>query len=329
MLRSHPSPFPAPPPPQVRSPSPATAGEENKSYRGIALKLGASFAFSLMYAAIKLAGAVPVGEVVFFRAFFALAPLFALSFRTVGPRNVVRTARPWWHLMRSVTGVTGMFLNFAALMMLPLADVTAFSFVSPIFAVVLAATMLKEHVGPLRWGAVALGFAGVLVMLEPHGGLSHLATSGFSTGAGLAIAGAFLSAFVVVFIRQMSATERSETIVFYFMSVCSLAGLLSMLVWKPVPLSLEQVALLVVCGLLGGIGQICMTFSYRYAEPSLLAPFDYVAMVWAVLLGWFIFAEVPEPMVMLGAAVVIAAGLFIAWRERHMHLAPIPPSQPL
>jgi drug/metabolite transporter (DMT)-like permease len=298
------------------------------AYRGIALKLGASFAFSLMYAAIKLAGAVPVGEVVFFRAFFALAPLFALSFRTVGPRNVVRTARPGWHLMRSVTGVTGMFLNFAALMMLPLADVTAFSFVSPIFAVVLAATMLKEHVGPFRWGAVALGFAGVLVMLAPHGGLSHLAASGFSTGAGLAITGAFLSAFVVVFIRQMSTTERSETIVFYFMSVCSLAGLVSMIWWR-VPLSGAQVGLLVVCGILGGIGQICMTFSYRYAEPSLLAPFDYVAMVWAVALGWFIFAEVPEPLVMLGAGVVIAAGLFIAWRERHMHLAPIPPSQPL
>jgi drug/metabolite transporter (DMT)-like permease len=309
-------------------PLPRKAGEENKAYRGIALKVAAGLAFSLMYAVIKLVGAVPVGEVIAFRAFFALVPLFALSLRTVGPRNVVRTARPWWHLMRSITGVTGMFLNFAALMLLPLADVTAFSFVSPIFAVVLAATMLKEHVGPFRWAAVAAGFAGVLVMLEPHGGLSHILTNGFSTGAGLAILGAFLSAFVVVFIRQMSTTERSETIVFYFMSVCTVAGLVSLIWWR-VPLTLEQTAWLILCGLLGGVGQICMTFSYRYAEPSLLAPFDYVAMVWAVALGWFIFAEIPEPMVMIGAAVVIAAGLFIAWRERHIHLAPIPPSQPI
>jgi drug/metabolite transporter (DMT)-like permease len=298
------------------------------AHRGIALKLGASVAFSLMYAAIKLAGAVPVGEVIFFRAFFALVPLFVLSLYTVGPRAVWRTARPGWHILRSITGVTGMFMNFAALMLLPLADVTAFSFVAPIFAVVLAAVMLKEHVGPFRWAAVLAGFAGVLVMLEPHGGPLHLLRSGFSTGAGLAILGAFLSAFVVVFIRQMSTTEKSETIVFYFMSVCTLAGLVSM-IWWHVALSWEQVALLVLCGVLGGIGQIGMTFSYRYAEPSLLAPFDYVAMVWAVLLGWFLFAEVPETMVLIGAAIVIAAGLFIAWRERHMHLAPIPPTQPI
>ncbi len=298
------------------------------SVRGIVLKIAATISFSLMYALIKLVGAVPVGEVVFFRAFFALAPLFALSFYTVGPANVVRTARPGWHILRSAAGVTGMFMNFAALKLLPLADVTAFSFVAPIFAVVLAATMLREHVGPYRWGAVAAGFAGVLVMLEPHGGLSHIFTAGFSSGAALAITGAFLSAFVVVFIRQMSTTERSETIVFYFMSVCSLAGLIAMLSSR-VALSTDQTTLLVLCGLLGGVGQICMTFSYRYAEPSLLAPFDYVAMVWAVALGYFIFAEVPEPMVMAGACIVVAAGLFIAWRERHMHFAPIPPAQPL
>jgi len=291
------------------------------AHRGIAYKLGGSIAFSLMYAAIKLAGTqVPVGEVIFFRAFFALIPVFVLSFYTVGPRAVWRTARPGWHILRSITGVSGMFLNFAAVLMLPLADVTAFSFVAPIFAVVLAHFMLREYVGPFRAAAVLVGFGGVLVMLEPHGGLFHLLRSGFSTGAGLALTGAFLSAFVVVFIRQMSATEKSETIVFYFMSVCSVAGAVSLIWWR-IPLSWAQTGWLALCGILGGIGQIGMTFSYRYAEPSLLAPFDYVAMVWAVLLGYFIFSEVPEPMVMIGAAIVIAAGLFIAWRERRLHRA--------
>ncbi|HTQ14033.1 MAG TPA: DMT family transporter [Rhizomicrobium sp.] len=298
--------------------------------RGIALKLGGSIAFTLMYTAIRLAGTwLPVGEVIFFRAFFALIPLFILSAWTIGPRAVVLTARPWWHVLRSITGMTGMFMNFAAVLMLPLADVTAFSFIAPIFAVVLAATMLGERVGPWRWSAVAAGFAGVLVMVEPHGGVLHLILAGRSSGAALAIMGAFLSAFVVVFIRQMSTTEKSETIVFYFMSVCALAGLATTLFWKAVPLSPAQVSWLVLSGLLGGVGQICMTFSYRYAEPSLLAPFDYVAMVWAVILGYFVFAEVPEPVVMAGAGIVIAAGLFIAWRERHIHLAPIPPSQPI
>lgn len=286
--------------------------------RGIALKLGASLAFSLMYAVIKVAGEFPVGEVIFFRSAFALIPLFALSYWTVGPANVVRTTRPWFHLLRSMAGTSSMFLNFAALQRLPLADITGFSFVAPIFAVILAAIFLNERVGMFRWAAVLVGFAGVLLMIEPHGGIPHLIVSGFSSGAGLALMGAMLSSMVVIFIRQMSTTERSETIVFYFMSTCAVMAGATMLWWWTTP-SPAALAWLVLCGLLGGVGQICMTYSYRYAEPSLLAPFDYVAMVWAVALGYFLLGEVPKPLMMAGAGVVVAAGLFIVWRERRLH----------
>ena len=296
--------------------------------RGIVLKLGATLTFSLMYAILKLVGNVPLGEVVFFRGFFALFPLFVFSFVSVGPMKVIRTRRPGWHIARSAAGVSSMFLNFGAVKLLPLADLTAFTFVAPIFAVVLAALMLRERVGPYRGFAVVAGFAGVLLMLEPHGGVMHIVASGFTSGAAMAIGGACLSAFVVVFIRQMSSTETSEAIVFYFMAMTSLAGAVAM-IWSHAPLTAMQATLLVLCGLMGGFGQLCMTYCYRYAEPSLLAPFDYVSMVWAVLLGYFVFAEIPAALVMAGSAVVIAAGLFIAWRERHWHLAPIPPSQPL
>ena len=285
---------------------------------GIALKLGATLAFSLMYVAIRLAGAVPVGEAVFFRAFFALVPLFVLSVFTVGPAAVVRTGRPFLHLVRSAAGVTSMFLNFAALKLLPLAELTGFSFVAPIFAVVLAALVLREHVGPYRGAAVVIGFAGVLFMVEPHGGVGAIAGAGLSAGAALALLGALLSSFVVIFIRQMSTTERSEAIVFYFMTFTAIAGALTMIWWR-VPLTPKMTLWLVLCGLLGGIGQICMTFSYRYAEPSLLAPFDYVAMVWAMLLGFLFFSEIPERLVLVGAAIVVASGLYIAWRERRLH----------
>jgi len=295
---------------------------------GIALKLAATFAFSLMYAAIKLAGDVPVGEVIFFRAAFALVPLFALSGFTVGPLAIMRTGRLLYHVVRSGAGVSSMFLNFAALTMLPLVDITAFSFVAPIFAVVLAALVLSERVGPFRWGAVMVGFVGVVLMVEPHSALGHLAVAGLSMGAMLALGGAFLSSFVVVFIRQMSATERSETIVFYFMLTCAAIGAATM-IWFRVPLSLSAALLLVLCGVLGGIGQICMTYCYRYAEPSLLAPFDYIAMIWAVALGYLIFAEVPKPMVMAGAGVVSAAGIFIVWRERKLHLERMTAAQSL
>ena len=290
--------------------------------RGIALKLAATLAFSLMYVAIRLAGHVPLGEVVFFRGLFAIVPLFAVSFYTHGPRSLIQTSHPLLHLRRSIAGTTGMFLNFAAVIRLPLADVTAFSFVMPIFATVLAALLLNEKVGPHRAGAVVLGFGGVMLMIEPHGVLGTGFSTSSSIGAAMALAAAFFSAFVVVFIRQMSATERSEAIVFYFMAVCAAAGAVTML-WDRAPLSAMQVAWLVLCGILGGIGQICMTYSYRYAEPSLLAAFDYAAMIWAVALGFFVFAEVPETTVLAGAGVVIVSGLYIVLRERRLHRAHI------
>lgn len=291
----------------------------------IALKLAQALVFSLMYGAIKLAGDVPIGEVVFFRGFFALLPLLVWTFFTVGPRAAIKTERPLVHVVRGAVGVAAMFTNFTALSLLPLVTVTAFGFMQPIFAVVLAAIMLKEHAGPWRWAAVLIGFAGVLLMMEPHGGLNALITLKLSKGVFYALAFTLLSAFIVVWIRQMSATERSEAIVFYFMSACAVAGLVVM-TFDHVPLSWTQVFWLVSCGIFGGLGQVLMTYSYRYGEPSLLAPFDYTAMVWAMLLGWFVLGERPEAMVLLGAGVVIASGLLIAWREyRHKVALPTEP----
>lgn len=285
----------------------------------IGLKLGQTLLFSLMYASIKLAGPVPIGQVVFFRGFFALLPLFVWAWFKADLRLTVRTERPMYHVVRGVVGVSAMFTNFTALSLLPLATVTAFSFMQPIFAVILAAIFLKETVGKYRWAAVAIGFAGVLMMIEPHGGLGAIAALHLSKGVSLALAFSFLSAVVVVWIRQMSATERSETIVFYFMAACAAVGALAM-AFDHVPLTVHNTLWLVLCGVFGGIGQMMMTFSYRFGEPSLLAPFDYVAMVWAMLLGWFVFGEMPESMVLAGAGVVIASGLVIAWREHRRHV---------
>ena len=285
--------------------------------RGIALKIGATLAFSLQYVGIKLAGAVPVGEIVFFRSFFALVPLLVLVPQTVGFAGMVRTSRPWLHLIRSAVGSSGMFLNFAALKLLPLADITAFGFVQPIFAVMLAALVLKEIIGPFRGAAVVVGFAGVILMIQPHGGLLAIAAHGLSGGAGLALTGALASAFVVIYIRQMSATEKSETIVFYFMAFCAVVSAVTM-IWWHTPLTWARALWLTLAGIFGGFGQIAMTFSYRYAEPSLLAPFDYASMIWAVTFGFLVFGEVPAALVLVGAAIVTTAGVFIAFREHRL-----------
>src|ERR1041385_8629179 len=133
---------------------------------GIALKVANTAAFSLMYAAIKLAGTYPVGEVIFFRSFFALVPVLAFSAWSSGVREGISTSRPLFHILRSLAGVCGTFLNFAALARLPLADITGFSFVAPIFAVILAAVFLHERVGRFRWAAVLIGFGGVLMMIQ-------------------------------------------------------------------------------------------------------------------------------------------------------------------
>lgn len=282
---------------------------------GIAMKIAATFGFGLMNVIIKSLGHIPIGEIVFFRSFFALVPVFIVAAMTGGLYRAVQTRRPQLHVVRAIAGTAAMFCYFASITTLPLADSTALSFVMPVFSVVLAALLLREDVGPYRWGAVIVGFLGVLVMIEPHGGIAGLAFGGLRLGVVLGLIGAFLAAFVVVFIRQMSQTETSEAIVFYFMVTASLASGMTMFfdaVW-PTP---WETALLVLAGLLGGFAQMAMTYSYRFAEPSLLAPFDYVAIVWAVSFGVIVFSEIPSLEVLIGAAIMVAAGIVIAWRER-------------
>jgi drug/metabolite transporter (DMT)-like permease len=287
---------------------------------GIALKLGQTLFFSLMYATIKLAGDVPVTQVMFFRCLFALIPLAIWSGCSSELSAMVKTKRPIYHVLRSLIGSSSMFFNFAAVQLLPLATVTAFGFLSPVFVVMLAIPMLGEKVGPWRWAAVLVGFLGVLLMLEPHGGLTAIVHLKLSAGVAYALTFPLLMALVTILIRQMSSTERSEAIVFYFMSWGAVAGAIGM-IWFCVPLTWTMVFWLVVSGLIGGFGQILMTYCYRYAEPSLLAPFDYISMIWAVALGFLIFNEVPETLVLVGSLVVIAAGLVIVWRER-VHKTP-------
>lgn len=286
---------------------------------GIGLKIAATFGFGLMNVIIKYLGHIPIGEIVFFRSLFALLPVFAIAALSGHLSRAFRTNRPQVHVVRALTGTAAMFCYFASITTLPLADSTALSFVMPVFSVVLAALVLREAVGPYRWGAVLVGFLGVLVMIEPHGGVGGLVAGGLRLGVVLGLIGAFLAAFVVVFIRQMSQTETSEAIVFYFMVTASLASGATLFfdaVW-PTP---WETALLIMAGLLGGLAQVAMTYSYRFAEPSLLAPFDYVAIIWAVSFGFIVFSEIPGAEVLSGAAIIVAAGIFIAWRERRRGL---------
>jgi drug/metabolite transporter (DMT)-like permease len=206
-----------------------------------------------------------------------------------------------------------MFLNFAALALLPLADATAIGFAAPIFTVVLAALFLGEVVRVRRWSAVAVGFCGVLVMLSPYIG-STPRGAGSTLGAFLALAGALAVAGAMTQVRHMSRKESTASLVFYFSIVCSIAGLAT-LPWGWVMPTTTEFLLMIAMGFLGGIGQMLITESYRHASASVVAPFAYSAMPYSIVIGYVWFGEVPASIVLLGAAIVIGAGLFVIWRE--------------
>ena len=284
---------------------------------GIGLKVGATLVFMFMAVIARGFGdTFPVGEVVFFRSLFAFVPILVVM-AVSGMRVAdLATKVPWSHARRATSGVLAMFTYFASLKYLPVADVTAISFASPLIVVVLAAFILGETIRLYRWSAVAAGFVGVLIMVSPHLG-SGFSEAGASTGVVLAFANAFLVAFTMIFIRLMSGSEPALVIAFYFQLACTLVSACTLpFAW--VTPSGSELVLLVTLGILGGIGQLLMTNSYRFAEASTLANFDYAAMIWAILLGWLFFSELPAPAVYVGAAIVIGSGLFIAWRERQL-----------
>ena len=290
--------------------------------RGIALKVASTFVFTLMLVCVKaVADRIPQGEIVFARSFFALAPIVTMLLWQGQLASSLRTSRPWLHVSRGTVGLLGMTLNFTALAFLPLPEAMMIGYAAPLMIVVLAALVLHETVRIFRWTAVAVGFVGIVVILWPR--LTLIRGGSFEDaaliGALLALLSAFFSAFAAVFVRRMTQTESTGAIVVYFSLWSSVLALLSLPFGWVVP-GPADAALLVLTGLLGGIGQILMTSAYRDADTATIASFDYVSMLWGIAFGYLIFREVPTTSVVFGGAIVIAAGIFIIFRERRLGL---------
>ncbi|MPZ57902.1 MAG: EamA family transporter [Rhizobiales bacterium] len=291
-------------------------------FKAILLKLVSTLLFAVMGALVRWLGdLVPLGQMVFFRSFFAILPVMLIYAWRRELSAAMRTRRPVGHFGRGLIGAAGMFLNFAALARLPLADVTAILFASPLITVALAAMLLKERVRVYRWSAVAVGLLGVVVMLMPHlsVGAAATITAAGAIGALCAATAAFTNAGAVIQTRRLTDTETNSSIVFYFSVFCTLAGLLTWPFGWIVP-TLPQLAALVMVGVIGGVSHLILTESFRFAPASVIAPFDYVSMLWAFVLGYILFGELPDEYTIAGAAVVIAAGLFVIWRERGLGL---------
>jgi drug/metabolite transporter (DMT)-like permease len=297
-----------------------------KPLLGISLKVLSALVFTMMSATLKaLTARYPVGEVVFFRSAFALLPLLAWLMWQGDLINAVRTRNIVGHFKRGIIGTSAMYLGFAALSYLPLHDTIAIGYASPLIVVILAALLLKEKVRAYRWSAVAVGFIGVLIMLSPYLRIETFTGSlygGPTLGALCALLGAFCSAGAMIQVRRLTATEKTGAIVFYFFILASALSLCTAIFGWRMPDAMD-LALFVVGGILGGIGQILLTQSYRYADTSVIAPFEYTTMIWALLFGWLVFGDLPTLTMLIGAAIVAATGVFIVWREHRLGMMPV------
>ncbi len=286
---------------------------------GIVLKIASTIAFAFMVTAIKAASAdIPAGEVLFARSFFGIVPVIIyLVWIGEFPASLA-TRNPFGHVRRSLVGTLSMFTWFTGIAHLPLPDATAISYSGPLFGVCFAALLLGEKVRAFRWTAVFVGFVGVLIVLSEQ--VSDLGYSGpRAFGAACSLASAVLGALAAVTIRSLTATETTGSIVFYFSLSGTVFSLLTLPAGWVVPTP-GLAGLMVLAGLLGGVGQVLMTQSYRLAEASIIAPFDYINMIWIVLLSFMVFGDVPSLTVVFGSLVVIASGVFVIWRESRLGL---------
>ncbi len=283
--------------------------------RGILLMILAVTLFTAMSACIKAADRIPAGEAVFFRSSLTLP--IVLIWLGISGKIVESLRTTTWktHMGRGVVGTTSMAMGFAGLHYLPLPEVTALQFVTPILVVVFAAVLLGERIRLIRISAVLTGLVGVVVILWPR--LTVSADDGALFGAGLVLAAATLAAFAAIFVKSMAGRENPVAIVFYFALTATVMSFLTVPFGWVWPEGWEW-ALLIGSGLLGWCGQMVLTLSYRNADASVLAPFSYVSMIWSLLIGFFIFAETPTAPMLAGAALVIVSGVAIVLRERQL-----------
>ncbi|MEJ7927245.1 DMT family transporter [Sphingobium sp. AN641] len=273
------------------------------------LRLLAMVFLSAMFAGVKMADArgVHLIESLFYRQALALPLVFAWVAWSDGA-GAVRTSRIGIHASRAALGMVGMILNFGSFILLPLTEATSIGFTMPIFGTILSALILREATGWYRWGAVLLGFAGVLVMVRPDVGHVPL------TGLAVALSAAILTACISLVLRELGRTERPGVVVFWFtaLSVPPLGMAMLFVGQAHDPVTW---GLLLFIGIVGGLAQLCMTGALRWAPVSVVLPMDYSSIIWATLIGWLVWDDWPLATTWAGAALIVTSGLTIAWRE--------------
>jgi drug/metabolite transporter (DMT)-like permease len=279
--------------------------------RGMSAAMGAFFMFTVMNTFAKvLSENHSVIEIAFWRNLIASMPFLALVF-VFGRREIlVLRARPALVGIRAVLGTLSLVITFTAFSMMPMAETTVLLFTSTLFIPVLGVIFLKESVGPYRWLAVVVGFLGVVIMAQPGGQIHAL-------GVLVALGAALLHATLQIIVRYLGPYERPETITFYFFIIGTFLTALP-LPFIAVRPTAAEIPLLLGVGLSGAAAQWLITVAFRNARAAIVTVFNYSGIVWATLFGWLIWQDWPMPVVMAGAAVVIASNVLVIWRESRL-----------
>ena len=263
-------------------------------------------AFSLMDVIVKWSVNYPIGQVLFFRGFFGIIFYFFVIPKD-RLHNFYKTSRPGLHILRCLSGLIALVAIFIALRKLPLATVVSISFAAPIFTTIFSIFLLSERVGIFRWLAVIIGFLGILIITEP--GISEL-----NIYYVFPIIFCLGLSYVAIAIRQLSTTEPVWLISFYFSLSITLLSFLTIPQGWVMP-SFNDFLLLSFVGIFGGVANLWLSQSYKYSEVSLVTPLKYLALVFAIFFGYFIWGEIPTIKTIIGAILVIISTLIIFRRE--------------
>jgi len=278
---------------------------------GMACALGAFFLFAVMNVFAKfLSEHHHVIEIAFYRNIIALLPMLFIIY-VMGKREITRIkSSPKKIVARSVIGTISLVATFGAFSLMPMADATAFLFTASLLIPVLGYFFLGEKVGKYRWGAVLIGFLGVLVMLRPTGDINM-------TGVIVALSAATMHAVLQTLLRSLGKTESPETVTFYFIFIGTFVSLIPMPLVFTMP-TWNEVPYILALGFTGALAQFLLSHAYKNAQASIVTVFNYSGIIWATLFGWMFWNDWPDEAIFIGGGIVIASNVFILYREQKL-----------
>lgn len=278
---------------------------------GMGAAMIAYFLFAMMNVFAKLLSEhMHVIEVAFYRNIISVIPFAIYIGFWGGKKMLVIRQNPIGIITRSIVGLVCLVVTFGAYSVMPMADTTAFLFLSSLFMPILCVIFLKEHVGPYRWSAILIGFIGAVIMATPTGAINYL-------GVGLALASAFLQGGLGTLLRHLGKTEHPITVTFYFVLIGAIGSAIPMF-WMASPVSSDLFGYIIGVGLAGAGAQFMLSTAFKYAPASLVTLFNYTGIIWATLFGWFFWNDWPTWPIWLGGAIVIFSNIFIVIREQRI-----------